>query len=204
MTKGNARWKDFRRRPIVYFTGVLAIVGVLQTRILYVTNETLQAEQRAWLAPQPLEIPDNFKTGAGGARRIRIGIANVGKGPAIKTNEFLFATTLPIRDFRDQAAIERLILQHTGRRTCQVFPLDPNNGRAIFPGTPTGSEVDLSEKDTALALADPKTRADMAMVAGCLTYETLAQKHYSEVCAVLEPVGDDWRPIKCMTHNGAN
>lgn len=189
--------------PIVVFTGFLVVVGFLQLGTMYLTNKTLQAEQRAWLAPQPLEVPDNFKAGIAAATRIKIRIANVGKEPAIKTNQALFATLLPIADFRNQIAVERLILRHMDGRTCQVLPLNPN-GRAIFPGTPAGSEVDLSKEETVLALTDPKMRADMAMVAGCLTYETLGQKHYSEVCAVLEPVGDDWRPIKCITHNGAD
>ncbi len=48
----------------------------------------------------------------------------------------------------------------------------------------------------------------MAIVAGCLVYETLDQKRYSEVCAALEPLtakdGGGFKPIKCITYNAAD
>jgi hypothetical protein len=193
-------------------TFLVAAVGVVQAGIFIMTNNTMRAEQRAWLSPQPLAIPAIFKSGPNaeikGTTRITMGIANVGKEPAIKINEhYLFATTVPINQFRNRVVIERLILRLMGGRTCNIVSLD-QNGRAIFPNTPAAIDVDLSDEDTSLALADAASRNDMAMVAGCLTYETLGWKHYSEVCSALEPLapkdGGGFKSIKCITYNGAD
>ena len=138
------------------FTGLLVVVGYLQFRILQKSNETSQAAQRAWLAPRGLEIPDNFVKGNAEYTEIKLGIENAGNEPAIETNEVLFATTLPLGDFRNREAVEQLILRHMKGRTCSNLPLDPN-GRAIFPGSLVGTLVGLTKEDTTLALAVPRT-----------------------------------------------
>jgi len=183
------------------FTGLLVVVGYLQFRILQKSNETSQAAQRAWLAPREFEIPNNFVNGNAEYTEIKLGIENVGNEPAIKTNEVLFATTLPLGDFRNREAVEQLILRHMKGGTCRNLALDPN-GRAIFPDSIVGTLVGLTKEDTTLALAVPRTH--FALVGGCLIYETLGEKHYSEVCIVLEPFKGGWRSTYCITHNGAN
>jgi hypothetical protein len=183
------------------FTGLLVVVGYLQFRILQRSNETSRAAQRAWLAPRGLEVPDNFVNGNAEYTEIKLRIENVGNEPAIKTNEILFATTLPVGDFRNREVVEQLILHHMEGRTCSNLPLDPN-GRTIFPGSLVGTLVGLAKEDATLALAVPRTH--FALVGGCLVYETLGEKHHSEVCVVLEPFKGGWRSTYCITHNGAN
>ena len=88
-------------------TIALCVVAVLQWRTLEKTDMTMKLQQRAFLAPRGLEIPNNFKTGNMDYTEISMEIENVGKEPAIKTNEELFATALPIQSFRNREAVER-------------------------------------------------------------------------------------------------
>jgi hypothetical protein len=182
-------------------TIALSAIAVLQWRTLEKTDTTLRLQQRAFLAALSLGTPDNFKSGGKvDYTEIPILTENVGKEPATKTNEFLFTAALPIPSFRNRDAVEHLIQDHMmNGATCKSLPVNPD-GRAIYPGR-TGDVVGLTKEDTALALA----RSHFAMVAGCLIYETLKERHYSEVCAVLEPLKDgSWRSINCITHNGAD
>jgi hypothetical protein len=107
---------------------------------------------------------------------------------------------VPLDDFRNCEAIEQLVQKHLGGATCKTLPVDPN-GRAIFPGARVGTVVGLKKEETALALAD----THFAMVAGCVIYETLGERHYSQVCVVLERLkGGGWRSTNGITHNGAD
>lgn len=93
-------------------TIALCVVAVLQWRTLEKTDMTMKLQQRAFLAPRGLEIPNNFKTGNMDYTEISMEIENVGKEPAIKTNEELFATALPIQSFRNREAVERWMELH--------------------------------------------------------------------------------------------
>jgi hypothetical protein len=162
-------------------TLALCVIAVLQWRTLEKTDMTMRLQQRAFFAPRGLEIPNNFKTGNMDYTEISIEIENVGKEPAIKTNEgHLFAATLPMASFRNREAVERLIQNHMDGAICESLPVSPG-GRAIYPGGRVGIVVGLTKAETGLALA----HSDYALVAGCLVYETLNEKHYSEVCTIL-------------------
>jgi hypothetical protein len=179
---------------------IAATIAYLQWQTLEKTDTTMRLQQRAFLAPRGLETPDNFKTGTVDYTEISMLIENVGKEPATNTNEILFTANLPVGDFRKPDAVEHLIQDHMNGATCKTLPVNPD-GRAIYPGGQVGVVVGLVKEKAALALA----RSHFAMVAGCLIYKTLNERHYSEVCSVLEPLkGGGWRSTNCITHNGAN
>jgi len=107
---------------------------------------------------------------------------------------------LPMQSFRNREAVERFIQNHMDGARCESLPVGPD-GRAIYPGGRVGIVIGLTKAETGLALA----HSDYALVAGCLVYETLNEKHYSEVCTILEPLKDgSWRSTNCITHNGAD
>ena len=174
--------------------------------VAHKTDQTMKLQQRAWLAPRGLKIPENFPKEIHKYTEVTIVIENVGREPAARTNEALIATNLPLGDYRNAQAVEDLIKKEMmadkdiHMTSCRELSTNPK-GRAIYPGQPVGAVIGLSKEQTDLALA----RTHFALIAGCLVYETVNSVHYSEVCSVLEPTNDgNWRSTFCTTHTGAN
>ena len=166
------------------------------------TTSVMRLEQRAWIALRGFaEVPPNFSAQSNNYTEATLGIENMGREPAIKVAEEIYSVAFPIADWNTPAAMIRIIQAAIGGHTCKDVPVN-SNGRVIWPGAKVGRVVGVSEED----VIKINGRSHYAMLAGCIVYETLRERHETEVCVILEPViqGGGWRSVDCIVHNQAN
>ncbi len=201
----SSRWPH----PLTWFTGALAFftlalvfVGGFQARILYVTNETLSLQQRAWLAPRELAVPENFINQTNAYTEVPLRYENLGREPATRINIVVGPSTIKLADFRNEQVMAATIRSALGDR-CEPARPDPN-GIAVFPGSSAGVVIGFDSQ----LVERINTRKYYALVVGCLAYETLKEPHLSKFCVILEPVKEatprDWRTSFCTIHNDAD
>jgi hypothetical protein len=201
--------KSALRDPLVWATAAIAaatvataVVGYLQKLTLDKTDQTLRLQQRAWLAPRGIDpTPRNFVDRVDAYTEIFLPFENVGKEPATKLNEQIAATIIRYDDFRNETAMRATIKAALDGRPCDNFSLN-QEGRAVYPGGKVGIWVGL-EADK---VAKVNKRDHFALIAGCLIYQTLKERHQSKVCMILEPYGqpEKWRSTGCTVHNDAD
>jgi hypothetical protein len=92
-------------------TIALCVVAVLQWRTLEKTDMTMNIPGLEIVRYFPIRAVPKKRV-AVASTEISMEIENVGKEPAIKTNEELFATALPIQSFRNREAVERWMELH--------------------------------------------------------------------------------------------
>ncbi len=186
--------------PIVQFTAVLALIGVLQWQTLEKTDQTLRLQSRAWIAPRGLVTPEKFKAAINEYTEVTLRLENIGKEPAINTAEVVGTEALPIDDFRNEEVLGAIIQKMLDGRTCDSIPINPN-GRAIFPGGTPAIVVGFEEEK----VIKINKRTHYALVAGCFVYETMNETHRTRFCGILEPpaASKDWRSDTCPIHNDA-
>lgn len=197
-------WVDWKGRlldPITLFTLLLVVVGFLQWTILKQTDETLRLQNRAWIAPIRLIPPENFKHRIDAYTEVNLGYENVGKEPAIKTNEVIVSTVIPKADFRDPIKMKAAVLNAMGGKDCETMTLN-EDGRAIFPAAKVGMVVGFDAEQ----VIKINKRTHFPLVAGCIIYETMSARHTTRLCMILEAIGDsdEWRSDPCLVHNKAD
>ena len=210
-TRSVSRRPDFTRENInaastvvmAFATVALFIAAILQWKTLEKTDLTLRAEQRAWIAPRGITdpIPPNFINKVDKYSELLLRLENVGKGPAVKTNELVIATTVKKGDLFDEAVILKTIRDSLAGRECENIPVDPK-GRAIYPGGTPGRVLALTDPQVAKVNAG----SDFALVIGCIVYQTLEERHYTKLCMIAEPpiASEKWRSTNCRFYNDAN
>lgn len=177
-------------------------ITFLQWETLEKTDQTFKLQGRAWIAPRGfVETPPNFRNRVDLYTEATLGLENVGKEPALKVAEEIYPIAFPVAEWNNEAAMSRIIRAAIGSRGCKDVSLN-QRGRVIWPGAKPGRIVGFSEEDAKKI----NSRAYYAMLAGCIVYETLGERHETEVCLILEPVIQDggWRSINCIVHNQAN
>ena len=188
---------------LVAFTGLLTLSSGLLVVVGYKTNETLKLQQRAWLAPRELYVPENFITPTNNAyTEVTLRYENVGREPATRINIVIDPSTIKVDDFRNEQVMAATIRSVLGDRCESVLP-DPN-GIAVFPGSSLGAVIGFDSE----LVEKINSRKYYALVVGCLVYQTLKDSHRSKFCVILEPVKEasprDWRTTFCTIHNDAN
>ncbi|MGA2894793.1 MAG: hypothetical protein ABSE22_18165 [Xanthobacteraceae bacterium] len=175
-----------------WFTGLLVIVAWLQLLALNKTDQTLKIQQRAWLAPGKLTPPPAaqffiLKYGPFTPAVIDFDLTNSGKEPAVSVNQII--------DFRfienawSEPGLTSAVSEILGGKTCDEIPLN-RKSFAVFPGDTRHVLLTLTADQTMIALS----RGHYTMVAGCLVYETVNEKHWSEFCRFLDPIDPNFSP----------
>ena len=205
-----AKKRESERRyfgEAITFLILIAAAGIafLQWQTLEKTDQTLRAQPRAWLAPGKIIPPEGFTMSdnpPSGSDEIFFAFENTGKEPALKTSELIGVTIIDGRDFRNETVMVRTISEILDGKSCVESPLNPR-GRAIFPSRHVSIGQNLGAEKRRLAL----TGGYYTLVAGCLVYETLGERHWSEVCEIFEPIPNpkgpwptDWRTTICPFH----
>jgi hypothetical protein len=196
------RWVSRVFEPINVFTLLLVVVGALQWCTLRSTDQTLKIQGRAWLAPRGFaQVPPNFTAHLSEYTEATLKIENVGKEPALQVVERIFPIALPTSDWNNKVSMIAAIQSSMPWHECRNMPLQPS-GRVIWPGQTAGYVVGFSKEATSKINAG----THFAMLAGCIQYETLHERHWSEVCVILERVAqeDRWRADDCIVFNQAN
>lgn len=205
------RWWFNEREPISRFTGwlaaytaVLMVVGLLQWCTLEKTNQTMRLQERAWIAPGKLIAPKNFVDQKEQDAAIELTFQNIGKEPAIETNEQIRTDIIETNKWGDEAFLRAKVREMLDNRSCKNF--DPSSdGRAIFPGTNPARYIDL-EEDKAIKASRDQTH--FALVVACFVYRTVSEIHRSRFCGVLAPPNRSndfmWQSVLCGVENGAD
>ena len=195
-----------RRGELAEITTLLLLllafwIAFFQWRTLDKTDRTLRLQQRAWIAPRGMIVPENFKSFVNKYTEVVLGLENTGKEPALKTNEVLATEALAYDDFRNEPVMEKIIRKALDGRSCESISFNLK-GRSIFPGG-TPSIVVPFEEDKVSKI---NARTHYALVVGCFVYETLNEVHRTEFCGILEPplASEKWRTTTCIIHNDAN
>jgi hypothetical protein len=190
---------------MVAFTGLLIIVGLLQSCILYKTDETLREQQRAWLAPRRLAPPENFLNKKNQYTEVEFQYENVGGGPALGVSVEYGRDIVTLNEFRDQTVIANKVRGLLKGRECDSI-VPERNGPAIFPKAQNflviGFPTELVQKINA--------ESHYAIVVACLAYRSVGGVHRSRFCHILEPKvrpadqPNKWRSTLCSIHNDAD
>lgn len=189
------------------FTFFLVGVGALQWRTLEKTNQTLKTDQRAWLAPKPIDYQPEFFMHPNppySPAVIKFNFKNTGKEPAR-----LITRAINYR-FLDNAwdvpQINQRMNEILGNKTCDQILTD-DNGSSIFPDDGQSMSFSLTEKDSQVVLQG----GHYLMIGGCLVYRTISETHWTEVCQFLDPIDPNLVPGKigfnsgvCPVHNQAD
>jgi hypothetical protein len=90
------------------------------------TDQTLKLEQRAWLAPDPTIPPANFIQKIAADTELAVQFVNVGKEPALETNEIVFVNPCEWAEIRNGNTVDTCWRQAMGKPNCKDFPLNPS------------------------------------------------------------------------------
>ena len=162
-------------------TVLLAAIAAILAQIAYwqytdtTLRETLVASNRAWIAPSGVSV--NGQISGDKDFAVKVYYTNVGKGPALKVNQNLFAGTAlnPTSDAEAMSA---------GRNaTCDA--LQPKAERTVvFPSAEHGGWINttIERKFVTAAVKDNKAAIYLQ---GCMVYETMQQVHKTWFCYVV-------------------
>jgi hypothetical protein len=184
-------------------TILLVVVTGGLVYVASVTDSTLKAQQRAWIAPGKIEpTPINFIEKNNIYTELFFHFTNVGNEPAIKLSENIAATTIRKQDFRNNEIVKKTIREAIPRDCEKIVP--DENGRAIFPKADAG--IILALDTTKVTLVNNGTH--YALVGGCIDYKTLGAPHSTKVCIIMESYtergSERWRTTRCPSHNDAD
>ena len=186
--------------------------AALQWATLEKTDQTLRAQQRAWIEPSGLQIPDNFRNFNIANTRMMFDIRNVGREPAQNMTPIIFATVIRVENINQPVVIDNIFKEKMGTTSCKDIIPDGRN-ITLFPEVQTSLGADLGPEDTRKALTNfPGQPPDYtAIVVGCIAYRTLDTSRYTDLCGFLEPYERTpgrkdwtWSSDRCMNHQDAD
>lgn len=194
------------------FAAGAVIAGGVSAWIFQAQLNESRNEQRAWIAPIGLQIPDNFKSFNVSNTRMGFAVQNVGKEPAQNVTPVIYAATIAVENINQPTVIENIFKEKIGIASCKQIAPDVATERSLFPQARTLFATDLNPGETAMALANlPAAPPNhIAIVVGCVAYETLGTAHYTDICGFLELYDRngrkdwDWSSDRCVNYQGAN
>jgi hypothetical protein len=181
--------------PVLTF--ILALMAYLQWETFVKTDQTLKAQQRAWLAPRDIVIPEDLKKDYD---EVIFKVENTGKEPATKIAYALGVVAIKQSDFADNTIIRKHINDILKGRNCDTIQ-PKTDGGTIYPGQ-EGLALPFREAE----IAKFNAGEHYVLVAGCLIYETIRERHQSNICVIREPIiyNRGWRSTGCRIHTEAN
>lgn len=162
----------------------------------------LKAEQQAWVAVYGFaETPPNLMNKTNQYTEATLILENTGKEPALHIATDIVPIALPVGDWNNLDAMTRAIKEAMHGRECKDIPLNPN-GSVLFPGQKLGPVAGFSADD----ITKINAGTHYAVLAGCIVYETLKERHETQVCNALEHViqNGGWRSVTCRVYQQAN
>jgi len=163
-------------------TVLLAVITAILAQIAYwqytdtTLRETLVASNRAWLAATGDAVEGQINDDKD--LTVKVYYSNVGKGPALKVNQFLFAgtTSNPTSEFEGVSA---------GRNaTCDG--LKPREERTVvFPSAQHNGWINTTLDRAKFVTPAVKANKAAIYVQGCFVYETMRQNHWTWFCHVI-------------------
>lgn len=192
----------FRLKSIDRFTLLLVIVGSLQWLTLEKTDETLKAQQRAWIEPGVPLIRGPFDEKS--PIHLLIRYRNIGKEPAINAVIALDEPLLVV----DPPPNGNWYASLPGKNPVCKRALPNGNGIVIYPTTASNEFSAHVFPNQPLADANMVfAQTKILVVEGCIGYQTVGKPYYAGFCYYWTPVlgkpPDQWGITKCQTRNEA-
>jgi hypothetical protein len=161
------------------FTFFLVGVGALQWCTLEKTDQTLKAQQRAWLAPHHPVLEKEIDVNEGQELKYAIFYGNAGKEPAIN---IVIQQTEEAPILFKNASTESLFAQNKIEKfDCAVS--HPNSGGfGVFPTTSPELTYEVHVGKPLPNEKGIRSGANFLLIRGCFGYETVREPHYSWFC----------------------
>ena len=168
---------------MVWFSGLLVIATFALAYIALKTDRTLQAQQRAWIAPHHAIISSKMQAGENFVYSVEYG--NIGKEPAtnIVINQAEEAIPFDIKLGSWETIFAKAKVT---KYDCNSFRPNPG-GFVVYPSIAPERTYGV---DTRKLLPDESEvlRGDkILLVKGCFGYVTLNEPHYSWFCFFWPP-----------------
>jgi len=169
--KASENWRSKLKNPIVLFTALLVVVGVLQCVVLVFqwrtfekSDETLKAQQRPWIELNPVIDGDLGWSGDELTLPVHFDLKNSGHSPALNARQF--SKTLLVWDDNLARKIEEQICEEFNKANEEGY------GITIFPNAPpirNPTTFEITKEEISKFKANPPT-FPRPLVVGCASY----------------------------------